>query len=99
MWVELYHSSKLGQHTVYSYTSYSLITQNFVSLKFIAFLYIIGIEYIKQSLPMIKYLDISQNSIGDDGLRHVVESLEFSNSMLTELHMQRCRLSDKGKYI
>ena len=79
--------------------SYSLITQHFVTLKFIASLYIIGIEHIKQSLPMLKYLDISQNSIGDDGLRHIMESLESSNSMLTELHMRRCRLSDKGMYI
>ena len=100
--VELCRSSKWlqpGQRTVYSFMSYSLITWYLVTLKLITSRFIIGIEYIKQCLPMLQYLDISQNSIGDDGLRHIMESLESSNSMLTELHMQRCHLSTKGMYI
>ena len=44
---------------------------------------------------MLQYLDIGSNSIGDDGLRHITESLE-SSSMLTELHIQKCDLSAKG---
>ena len=43
----------------------------------------------------MQYLDISSNSIGDDGLQQLTESIE-SNNMLTELHMQRCCLSPKG---
>ena len=79
--------------------SYSLITWYFVILKLITSRFIIGIEYMKQSLPMLKYLDVSHNSIGDDGLRHIMEIHESNNSMLTELHMQRCHLSAKGMYI
>ena len=58
----------------------------------------VAVEYIKKRLPMLQYLDIGSNSIGDDGLSHITESLEFSNSMLTELHIQKCDLSTRGMH-
>lgn len=58
----------------------------------------VGIEHIKQILPMLQYFDTSHNDIGDNGLRHITESLESTDSMLTELHMERCCLSANGMY-
>lgn len=47
---------------------------------------------------MLQHLDTSHNSINDDGLKHITESLESKDSMLTELHMEQCCLSTKGMY-
>ena len=58
----------------------------------------VAVEYIKKRLPMLEYLDIGSNNIGDEGLRHITESLESSNSMLTELHIQKCDISTNGMH-
>ena len=43
------------------------------SIKYLEICYhtYVAVEYIKQRLPMLQYLDIGSNSIGDDGLRNI----------------------------
>ena len=45
----------------------------------------------------LQHLDISGNTIGDDGVRHVMEGLQ-QNDALTELRLWNCRISVKGNY-
>ena len=43
----------------------------------------------------LQYLDVSQNEIGDDGVRLVTEGLQYNNT-LTELCACRCAFSLEG---
>ena len=43
----------------------------------------------------LKHLDISDNKIGDDGIRYVSEGLQ-QNDTLTELRLKYCGISAKG---
>ena len=45
----------------------------------------------------LQHLDISCNTIGDDGVRHVTEGLQ-QNDTLTELITGGCKISVKGNY-
>ena len=45
----------------------------------------------------LQYLDISDNEIGDDGVRHVTEGLQ-QNDILTELKLYNCGISVNGNY-
>ena len=43
----------------------------------------------------LQHLDIRENAIGDEGVRHVTEGLQQNNS-LTELLLYHCNISVKG---
>ena len=43
----------------------------------------------------LKSLDISDNTIGDDGVQHITQGLQ-DNDVLTELNMSSCHFSAKG---
>ena len=45
----------------------------------------------------LQHLDIADNTIGDDGVRHVTEGLQ-QNDTLTELILEDCNISVKGNY-
>ena len=45
----------------------------------------------------LTHLDIANNDIGDDGVRHVTEGLQ-QNDTLTELVLYNCKISVKGNY-
>ena len=45
----------------------------------------------------LQHLNISENTIGDDGVRHVTEGLQ-QNDTLTELILWGCEISVKGNY-
>ena len=45
----------------------------------------------------LKHLDISVNSIQDDGVRDIMEGLQ-QNDTLTELQLYNCEISVKGNY-
>ena len=45
----------------------------------------------------LQHLDITDNTIGDDGVRHVTEGLQ-QNDTLTELRLMGCEISVKGNY-
>ena len=45
----------------------------------------------------LTHLNISNNNIGDDGVRHVTEGLQ-QNDTLTELMLHHCKISVKGNY-
>ena len=46
----------------------------------------------------LQHLNIGQNKIGDDGVRHVTEGIQRNNT-LTELLLWECEISVKGSYI
>ena len=59
-----------------------------------------GATYIKKMLmenKKLQHLNISENTIGDDGVRHVTEGLQ-QNDTLTELILLDCEISVKGNY-
>lgn len=61
--------------------------------------YYTGATYIKKMLmknKSLKYLSISHNKIGDDGVRHVTEGLQ-QNDSLVELRLYDCEISGKGR--
>ena len=43
------------------------------------------------------HLNIGDNNIGNDGVRHVTEGLQ-QNDTLTELVLHNCKISVKGNY-
>ena len=45
----------------------------------------------------LKHLNISENKIGDHGLRHITEGLQ-QNCTLTELELKDCEITVKGNY-
>ena len=45
----------------------------------------------------LEYLDIGQNGIGADGVRHVMEGLQ-QNDTVTKLMLFECNISVKGNY-
>ena len=45
----------------------------------------------------LQHLDISNNGIGADGVRHVMEGLQ-QNDTVTELRLYSCEISVKGNY-
>ena len=45
----------------------------------------------------LTHLNISNNNIGDDGVRHVTEGLQ-QNDTSTELWLRSCKISVKGNY-
>ena len=45
----------------------------------------------------LTFLIISNNNIGDDGVRHVAEGLQ-QNDTLTKLWLSSCNISVKGNY-
>ena len=45
----------------------------------------------------LKYLDISDNKIQDDGVRDIMEGLQH-NDTLTTLQLYECEISVKGNY-
>ena len=45
----------------------------------------------------LTHLNISNNNIGDDGVRHVTEGLQ-QNDTLTKLGLYDCEISVKGNY-
>ena len=45
----------------------------------------------------LETLNISDNKLGDDGVRHITEGLQ-QNDTLTELWLQNCEISVKGNY-
>ena len=45
----------------------------------------------------LTHLNIRNNNIGDDGVRHVTEGLQ-QNDTLTELVLGNCKISVKGNY-
>ena len=59
-----------------------------------------GATHIKKMLMVnkkLQHLNISQNTIGDDGVKHVTEGLQ-QNDTLTELMLWGCKISVKGNY-
>ena len=54
-----------------------------------------NIKEIVERNTKLKYLDISDNTIGDDGVQHITQGLQ-DNDELTELNLSRCRFSAKG---
>ena len=44
----------------------------------------------------LQYLDISWNTIGDDGVRLITEGLQCNNT-LTKLNAERCGISVTGR--
>ena len=45
----------------------------------------------------LETLNISDNKLGDDGVRHITEGLQ-QNDTLTELWLYNCEISVKGNY-
>ena len=45
----------------------------------------------------LEHLDIGDNKIGDDGVRHVMEGLQ-QNDTVTELRLYSCEISIEGNY-
>ena len=45
----------------------------------------------------LQYLQIGNNKIGNDGVRHVTEGLQ-QNDTLTELMLRNCGISVNGNY-
>ena len=45
----------------------------------------------------LTHLNIGNNNIGDDGVRHVIDGLQ-QNDTLTELGLHNCKISVKGNY-
>ena len=45
----------------------------------------------------LTHLNISDNDIGNDGVRHVTEGLQ-QNVNLTQLRLNNCKISVKGNY-
>ena len=45
----------------------------------------------------LQHLNITGNTIGDDGVRHVTEGLQ-QNDTLTELILGYCKIPGKGNY-
>ena len=46
----------------------------------------------------LDYLNIGNNKIGDDGIRHVTEGLQ-QNDTLSSVRLYNCKISVKGNYI
>ena len=45
----------------------------------------------------LKHLNISSNNIQDDGVRDIMEGLQY-NDTLTKLLLRNCEISVKGNY-
>ena len=68
--------------------------------QFSIFAHCTGATYIKKMLienKSLKLLDISYNSIGDDGMRNVSEGIT-QNDTLIKLTLYDCEISVKGNY-
>ena len=59
-----------------------------------------GATYIKKMLmenKKLQHLNIGWNTIGDDGVRHVIEGLQ-QNYTLIEVMLRSCNISVEGNY-